>query len=316
MADDDRCVMMRAERGAPDTLVIGTAERSAGGGLPWAAPHFVTFISALTTEPLAGSCGGVEYTGASRPGSPWFLAPRTSVDAPILRVQQALGRDERDLLDAGVDALVATRTSTVEYARALAGWDIYPLSWDRVYVFLTAGEAADVASPALAGSLARDAVQAGARVAEPPFAWQSGECPMPTPRHRPGSRSPRVVYPVDDYVARAIAERLVALAGGSDVDRAELRAFGALGDIRGAAAVPLDVAGMTTALESGADLGYVLPLPRAASCGSPGARWSGFYNIIPLVDTRAHLIVRAGVVSLGRDAGGRVRILPGSEPLR
>jgi hypothetical protein len=105
--------------------------------------------------------------------------------------------------------------------------------------------------------------------------------------------SDRIVYDRDDEVARGLAERLVALAGPGE----RLRATG------------LDRIGLTAALREGSERAYVVPLPRQPlqPCRElrdvpAGAR------VRPLIDTRAHAIVRRGAPPLSVDWDGTIRV--------
>jgi hypothetical protein len=92
-------------------------------------------------------------------------------------------------------------------------------------------------------------------------------------------------------VARGLAERIVALASG----------------LRTAALEPAEFAASVT---NGLDRAYVMALPRQTltPCRD-SAGWPGGATIQPLIDTRAHAIVRRGSPPLTVDWDGTVRVL-------
>jgi hypothetical protein len=233
------------------------------------------------------------------------LAPADSISAPFVRV--ALLRasaDPRDLLDAAAagaagpaDVLVTRDPSTIAYARARSEFTVAPLDWDRVHAAIVIDPARTriAATPELRASLARDAVRADARAAEPPYPWQTAACEGRGPRHPSPAR--RVVYRRGDPVGRDIAERLVAMDGSVT-----------------AAALADD--SLSAAVAVGADAVYIAMLPvRADStvaadvggpCSAVPARPAGTF-IVPLVETRAHAIVRSGTPPLVLAPGVPVR---------
>jgi hypothetical protein len=101
-----------------------------------------------------------------------------------------------------------------------------------------------------------------------------------------------------DATARELAERVAALAARRGITLAPAPA-----DLRSAAGGPTIVA---------------LPLARPESCaGVPAIPAS--WRVIPLVETRAHVIMRRGAAVLVADPDGGLRIaaaLPGAGPRR
>jgi hypothetical protein len=163
-------------------------------------------------------------------------------------------------------------------------------------------------------SLARDAVRAEARAAEPANWWtsvqgcQSSRSITQPPTVR-GQQPRRIVYSGDDHVARELAERLVAVG-------------------RRATATSLAPGEFARALRAGTELAYVVALPRAslAPCHDLGSLLStmpwlgpnGAVNgaFIPLIETRERAIVKRGHVSATIDWDGTLRMsgAPGSGP--
>jgi hypothetical protein len=102
-----------------------------------------------------------------------------------------------------------------------------------------------------------------------------------------------VIYPAGDPTARELAERIVAIA-----------------PVRLTAAA-LAPEALGASLAEAGDVAFVLPFARAeaVSCRGLPPLPSGA-TIEPLVDTRAHLILRRDAPRLTLDADGVPRILP------
>jgi hypothetical protein len=174
----------------------------------------------------------------------------------------------------------------------------FPLPWSRTYVLVEGGDppgnfagiAGDTAAKA---SLAKDAVRAQARIAEPPYWWENrGRCGVTS---TPPSKilSSRVVYPADDEVARGLAARLVALADPA----------------RGLQAAGVESSEFAATLRAGSERAYVLGLPRQslAPCRDGSSLPAGA-AVVPLIDTRALAIVRKGAPPLAVEWDGTLRI--------
>jgi hypothetical protein len=217
---------------------------------------------------------------------------------PVLDFRVTPGSDPRDALDRGADLIVTRDPALVEYAASRPELATYPLPWSRTYLLLQPKGAEPleetVAGDLVRRSLARDAVRAEARVAEPPFWWdRSAGCPA-VPSDGLGLVSSRIVYPRGDEVARGLAERIVALAhGGSQLSAA------ALGESE-----------LAAALRDGTARAYVVPVPRQslAPCRDSAA-WPSGASMQPLIDTRARAILRRGSVALTVDWDGTVRVV-------
>ncbi|MEA2723944.1 MAG: hypothetical protein QOH59_1715 [Gemmatimonadales bacterium] len=206
--------------------------------------------------------------------------------------------DGRDVLDRGADLVVTRDPALVDYVSNRAEFATFTLPWSRTYVLAETGSEQGELVRALSTvsvrrSLARDAVRGDARAAEPPYWWSDMTCPSPStlPAQSPSSR---VVYRKDDAVARGLAERGVALASTG----AGLRAAG------------LDEAEFATAVRSGSERAYVIGLPRQslAPCRDVSTLPAGA-RLLPLIDTRAHAIVRKGAPPLTVDWDGTLRVM-------
>jgi hypothetical protein len=203
--------------------------------------------------------------------------------------------DLRDALDRWADLLVTRDPALLEYAARRHEFTVHSLPWSRTYVLVQpelAPPLTAVSSEVERQSLARDAVPGEARGAEPPFWWTESSCPTGNPSASP--TSDRVVYNREDDVARALAERLVAL--GSRGNR--LRAAG------------LEESVLAAALRAGSERAYVMSLPRHPVQPCPELRdFPTSARILPLIDSRAHAIVRQGAPPLTADWDGTVGIV-------
>jgi hypothetical protein len=226
-----------------------------------------------------------------------FADPALSVPSgPILDFQAAPHGDPRDALDRGADLVVTRDPAVVDYVANRAEFTTFPLPWSRTYALLQPAGAHPIWTlgvDSVGRSLARDVAQADARGAEPSV-WRR-ECPHTDLSYVvPPPISPRIVYPRDDKVAQGLAERIVALTRA-----VQLRSAG------------LDPAEFAAAVRNQHDWGYVLGLPRQvpAPCHELAALPVGAW-IQPLIDTRAHAIVRRGAPPLTVDWDGTVRVVP------
>jgi hypothetical protein len=238
-----------------------------------------------------------------------LLVPAQTLTTTRIHVRPVAG-DPRNAIDAGIDVLVTADPAALNYARSHPSFAVVPLAWDATYVMLiplTTRVGRDSGRPAVPAlvleELARDAVQVDARVAQPPIPWaESYEC---VSLGRPGGlRSDRVLYAEVDRTARALAGRIVALMtrpGANDEwmmslvpeRRDRLVAAGLSGDA------------FAAALRAGGDAAYILPLARAGA--DPCAQIEivrESVSVLPLVETRASVIMRRGLAGIETDARG------------
>lgn len=198
---------------------------------------------------------------------PW--AVRLTVSPTDATAHPLRGDAARDAIDVG-SALIATDDlDLVAYAASRADLEVTPLRWDRTYLHL------GPAPQATLGAAGPDAVRVDARPADSQRC-DSISLRAASPTDRP--RSMRVLYDAADRAARELAERIVALS-----NRAEVTAVG------------MTAAALDAAVQHGADLGYIVALPRASYCDtlsalSHRAAWLTSDAITPLIDTRAHAI--------------------------
>jgi hypothetical protein len=249
---------------------------------------------------LADPALGVPHSRGSTLGrADRFLIARPQSSAGPTEFRVEPGTDPRDALDRGADLLVTRDPSLVDYGSGRSELAPFPLPWSRTYVLVWSREqpdelTVDLSAPAVRSSLARDAVRASARAAEPPYWWTDrNQCPDSS-TISPATPSPRIVYSKDDEVARRLAERIVALARTGS----SLRAVG------------LDSDAFAGAVESGADRAYVVGLPRQTVVPCRDAlRWPAGARLLPLIDTRAYAIIRKGTRPLTVDWDGTLRIV-------
>ena len=239
------------------------------------------------------------FAGLAAPGEPVrrFVVSGTH-GRPSMDFQVVENGDPRDALDRGIDLAVTRDPSIVEYVAGRPELETFPLPWSLTYLLLQPAGAPplQLASDSVRGSLARDAVRAEARPAEPPFWWANqSDCPGGSDSAEQHLTASRIVYPRGDAVARGLAERLVALAGSGS-------------SLRAAALEPAE---LTAALRDRTERAYVIAVPRAslAPCRA-GSAWPVGASIQPLIDTRATAIVRRGSPPLTVDWDGTVRALP------
>jgi hypothetical protein len=260
---------------------------------------------------------------ASRDSAPRLFAdPLLSVDHRVAAVHDPSGRvvvpndptvdfelspagDPRDALDRGVDLVVTRDPAVAEYVASRPEFATFPLPWSRTYALLQFAGTQPISgipgADSLRRSLASDVVQAEARPAQPPFWWSGPQsCRVDVPMGVTLLTSPRLVYSRTDEIGRALAERIVALSGNT-----QLRAAG-LGEIDFAAA-----------LRNGGERGYIVFLPRnvAAPCHASAALPTGGW-LEPLIDTRARAIVRRGAPPLSIDWDGSIKVVGREERSR
>jgi len=233
-----------------------------------------------------------------------FGVPRTR--APALTLTPSTSTDLRDAIDQGTDLVQTADPALLDYARRRPGVTSVALPWHRTYVLLLPALSAGVgaAIPAdtagFQAGLARDAVRADARPAGGPFWWDArAACPTksaPSARRAP---TDAIAYPAEDPVARDLAERIVALAGGNVT-------------ARGLAA---DSFGVALRLET--ERGYVLGLPRLAivPCRESAA-WPPGAAVVPLVDTRPYALLRRGGPALVVEWDAAVRPAEAGDTVR
>jgi hypothetical protein len=234
---------------------------------------------------------------------PTFLADRAlgvpsgAPHSPLTVAAPASG-DLRDAIDGGTDLVVTGDPALLDYARRRPGITAAALPWHRTYVLLLpprspgVGAAIPADTVAFQTALARDAVRADARAAAAPFWWEPRvACLAPPARETRQAATRAIAYPLDDPVARDLAERIVALAGPEVTARA------------------LAADSFAAALRLESQRGYVLRVPRHAPvpCRET-ASWPAGASVIPLVDTRPYALLRHGSPALLVEWDGAIRL--------
>lgn len=216
---------------------------------------------------------------------------------PVIEFRFSLRGDARDALDRGADLIVTRDPALVDYVARRPEFTTFVLPWSRTYVLLEPAQA-DPLGLSMPGVephlLAQDAVTADARAAEPPYWWRGAtSCSAETTAGAiPASQ--RIAYVRGDDVGRSLAERLVALAGSETSLRS----------------VALDQPQFDAALRQGSERAFVVGLPRQTliPCRDMAALPHGA-RITPLIDSRAHAIVRRGAPPLSVEWDGTVRVM-------
>lgn len=265
---------------------------------PGAAPTCVVGdSSAPTRDTVFVVAAELRVDGAAPAG----CQPRAATTLPVVITETpAPGTDLRDVLDRGIpaaraprpDVVVTRDPNVIAYAMSSGGYLSVVLPYDRTYLLVAADSVAEVLSQTERDALARDAVKADTRGAAEPFAWLTDPTCVATgirPRAAPKSV---VAYAAGDAIARQLAERVAALAG------ARTRPAWLPANLASGAAAPrvasIAADSIADALANGRIAAAVVALPRdpRAKCGSASAPlpWHG----VPLVDSRAHAIVRRG----------------------
>jgi hypothetical protein len=202
--------------------------------------------------------------------------------------------DPRDALDRGVDLLVTRSAELTDYVRGRPEFTSIPLPWTRTYLLVQPmpAQQLDGTDSLDRETLARDAVHADARPAViPSWLGEATRCPA-SPSDSAAVRSNRVAYQLGDDVARGLAERVVALAQPGT----PLRSLG------------LPPSEFSAHLRQRSEAAYVVAVPsRTLVPCSSVILLPGKARVDPLIETRAHAIVRRGAPPLTVDWDGTVR---------
>lgn len=212
--------------------------------------------------------------------------------------------DLRDVLDLGVvsadgrrvmpDVVVARDPDVIAYARRRS-FLTSALPWERTYMLSSRTSAAVLPTAAERDALSRDAVTADSRGAAEPFAWLTDTtCALPRFSDR-AATAPLVAYATGDRTARQLAERVVSLARMQPQPAWVTAALSGLDDVGALRIVGYPDDSIIPALESGQVVAAILAAPRnpRARCGTRGDAPTPA-GAMPLVDTRAHVIIRRG----------------------
>jgi hypothetical protein len=244
---------------------------------------------------------GVESQGADTESTDCERrAAATASSLVVVTETPGQGTDLRDVLDRGLpatgaprpDVVVTRDPSVLAYAASSADYFTAIVPYNRTYLLVVADSTSAIPSEAERNALARDAVTADARGALQPFAWLTdSSCVAPLPVS-PATPRPVVAYAAGDAIARQLAERIVALAGGGT--RPAWLPAGLAQGAQVPRVAPVVADSIAGALATGRAAAAILALPRdpRTRCGTPNAPLTR--RGVPLVDSRAHVIVRRG----------------------
>jgi hypothetical protein len=268
--------------------------------------------------------------------------PTLDAEGPLIKFVETSANDPRDLLEGVIDMLVTADPAVIEYAGRRPQFATIALPWDRTYVLLSTsqgtklerGGALEMIPADLTDGLARDAVRGDARGYQPPSWWDDLDRCNEFVIDRRGSPSshvathvPRVVYDSNDGVARDLAERIVALVTTDPSDSPEAAAVISAvvvssGNKPGTIAEGVSTDELAQSLRQGDDLAYVVSIPRRPSDPCYEARellkrapWLAIRGfdlsraLIPLVDTRPHVIAKKDKFGLTTDWYGNIFII-------
>ncbi len=226
-----------------------------------------------------------------------LLAVDTAVRLPVLEFRQAGRSDSRDVLDHGTDLMVTADPRLLDYADGRGRFGSLSLPWSKTYLLVVAPPvsqlplalaplADSLKGSEMRGALARDAVRAESRAA-PGMAVTQDNVSDALVSWARGNGS--ILYPPGDRTAQDLAERLVALVAPQ---------------LRWRAA-PMGDNGHSSRTSF---VGMVV------SRSSADPDWPVGLNL-PLVETRAHAILRRGSPAWVVDGDGTLRMpLPGAVP--
>lgn len=218
----------------------------------------------------------------------------------VVNIPPPQGTDLRDLLDGRVpatrrpDVVVTNDPTVIDFAVRSGGYLVEVLPWNTTYVLATASiEGGIVPDADSRAALARDAVRGDVRGAAEPFMWLiDAACAQSLITARP-TAPPAVAYGSGDAIARAIAERMVSLAGSAAILPWLPSALGR----RGATwrVLPVHRDSLATVVGSARAAAAVIAVARdpATPCGTRD-NLAVPRGALPLVDARSHVLVRRG----------------------
>ncbi|HVA58265.1 MAG: hypothetical protein WBQ26_15125 [Gemmatimonadaceae bacterium] len=263
-------------------------------------------------RPPSVTVAAVDCNGNPAPAIP-------AADLPVIEYDELPpGTDLRDVLDRGIPGAGAARADLVftrdpgvlAYAARRDDYRAVALPWDRTYALVVPN--ADSTAPPDSverEALARDAVRSDARGAAGPFWWQGDTtCNLPAPG---AAALPVVGFAAGDSIGRELAERIVALATSPGRPAWIPPELGASrrGPLRTA---PMAADSLGEAIASGRVAAAVLAYPRIRPPGCDAARRTpAGAATIPLIDSRAHVLIRRGSgAAFYIVTDGSIRVMP------
>lgn len=263
--------------------------------------------------------------------SPEYAMPSTIVNASKIVIQPVRNQDSdvRDLLDRGVDLVVTADPGAIEYAEQHPDFVARPLTWQQTYgLFLPpsdslVSEESNGLPVAFLEALATEAIRRDARAHQADAnACTIARHATTVARDAASRATPHaLVYLRQDPTARDLTERLVVLhTMGGDALPLKLRKV--LSSDAPATALTLEGvsrSALVDHVERGVKDIIIGSLPTLAmsACSTDlsssygdmaDVLWQAWAagRFLPLVDTRAHLLVRKGVGPLHVDAFGQI----------
>ena len=219
----------------------------------------------------------------------------------------------RDAVDDRADLAVTRAADVVRYGEATGAYHTTPLAWDRLHLLVTpAAAGAGLGEPT---SEMLDLVAAGLRADTRPAglpSWMRDSCgARPTAfSEEPTGTDGRIAYLAGDPLGADLASRLVALGLR---DAGLLRELGLEAPGRAWAAVPLEAVELRARLRSRAGPSLVSAPRRPLTPCEARTTWDALVpstsHVVPLVESRAHALIRSGAAVAGHRTGdGLVRL--------
>ncbi len=241
----------------------------------------------------------IVYTAEHHADIPAFLGAPPFVASHALTTAQ---RDERDVLESGIEVMVTRRREVISYARERGTWTVTALPWNATYSIVAPGGFGDGSQQRLP-VLLEGSVRADVRPFTPDSA--AARCNSDVERMASGGvmdqpLSPRVVFDERDHIAAELAARMVSL-----VSRGRVRPGGNWSST-GSPVVAVGVTGavMQSLLEDGSDFLYVT---EANHLASPNVA------CVPVLTTRSYLVTSPNAPAVTLDLFGMPTLLPVSE---
>ncbi|MBU8921467.1 MAG: hypothetical protein KOO63_06585 [Bacteroidales bacterium] len=264
---------------------------------------------------------------------------------PVIRFIHTEANDGRDLLDRGVDLILTEDPDVIDYASRQDGLADIPLPWESVYLLLSTsrvnrlrwGEVSGSLSMDFCEKLARDAVSVDSRGRRAEYWWdRAEECgdlsgivkwpPLALKGADSSAESLKIVYLSGQKTARELSERLVALISPA-TDRRPIgpELEDALPGLEGKVRIMAEGARrleFNRRIGNGDDFAYIISLPLSSvdPCYQSrmiigNVKWlsgldSGLSDaILPLLETRPHIILRSGKMNLEISRSGIIRVV-------
>jgi hypothetical protein len=267
-----------------------------------ARPEFFVFREDPEGWPLGTRGLRAETRPQSGRSGVHMVTCHDSTDALVTTFEILQNGDSRDVIAPGVDAAVVRGRAALRFLERFPDVRLTPLPWDRLYLLLSPHrDRRSELPPEIRDELARDVTGSDARAATSwllaprsmsPPAWPTDDLVLP-----PGSPTGemRIVMPRRDDDASRLAERIAFLWTEADPSI----------PVRVAPLAPRD---FRDSLRRGDEAAYVVPVARGTAAADLQLRdlldrapWlAGPETIVPLVETRAHLVSRkqlTGVVT-------------------